>query len=377
MRAVSVTDGLVSIGAGARLGEVYTTLLGFQQTIPAGTCPSVGVAGLTLGGGLGMLGRTQGLTSDHLVAARIVRADGRLLLCDEHHESDLFWALRGAGAGNFGVVTELVFRPMPVPPVVTTFSVIWPYSHARQMVEAWIDWIGTAPDVLAASLDLKASGNVDEPPVVELYGSMLGTRSELSAALDPVTVQAGAPIEESVNEGSYRDALHYWAARAGEQLEDPRAESGIRPHEVIKSGFFARRPTPDAIAAVVENFAAYRRGAESRNVDFSPWGGAYTQLTAHATAFVHRDALYWIKHTAALPTDPPRSAREAAKRWVNRSWQAVKEWGTGGVFPNFPDPDLEDWGRAYYGSNYERLVEIKAHVDPGNVFSFRQSLPLG
>jgi FAD/FMN-containing dehydrogenase len=116
MRSVTVAGGVARVGAGARLGEVYEALQGRDLTIPGGTCPPVGVAGLTLGGGLGILGRTYGVTSDHLIGAEIVLADGRLLECDDHHNEDLFWALRGAGAGNFGVVTTLVFRAVPAPP---------------------------------------------------------------------------------------------------------------------------------------------------------------------------------------------------------------------------------------------------------------------
>ncbi|HEY3873125.1 MAG TPA: FAD-binding oxidoreductase, partial [Actinocrinis sp.] len=104
------------IGAGARLGEVYDGLARVGRTIAAGCGPAVGIAGLTLGGGLGILGRSHGLTSDQLVAARVVLPDGRIVECDDRREPDLFWALRGSGGGNFGVVTSLTFRTLPVPP---------------------------------------------------------------------------------------------------------------------------------------------------------------------------------------------------------------------------------------------------------------------
>jgi FAD/FMN-containing dehydrogenase len=115
MRSVSVSGDVATVGAGARLGEVYESLQPHGLAIPAGTCPPVGAAGLTLGGGLGILGRKYGVTSDRLIATQIVLADGRILDCDEHHEEDLFWALRGAGAGNFGVVTPLARRPSSRP----------------------------------------------------------------------------------------------------------------------------------------------------------------------------------------------------------------------------------------------------------------------
>jgi FAD/FMN-containing dehydrogenase len=136
MRSMSVAGDIATVGAGARLGDVYETLQDHGLTIPGGTCPAVGVAGLTLGGGLGILGRRYGLTSDRLIRADIVLADGRIVRCDEHHDEDLFWALRGAGAGNFGVVTTLVFQAVPAPPEVTNFELVWPFSCAGA-VEGW------------------------------------------------------------------------------------------------------------------------------------------------------------------------------------------------------------------------------------------------
>jgi FAD/FMN-containing dehydrogenase len=376
MRSVSISNGLVTIGAGALLGEAYNTLLSSHRTIPGGTCPSVGIAGLSLGGGLGMLGRTQGLASDHLVGARVVLADGRIVDCDEHNHSELFWALRGAGTGNFGVVTQLVFRTLPVPRVVTTFSLIWPFDQAGRLIQAWLGLTYDAPDELAASLDLHLAGNPDEPAWVEVFGIMLGTQSDTGAALSQLTAQVASPATASIIEGSYLDALRYWAARAGERLDLPRAGSGARPYEVIKSEFFAQQLSADAIGELVKNFDTDRMEGELRNVDFSPWGAAYGRVAAEATAFVHRDAHYWIKHTSSLASGAPNHEKEAAKRWVDRSWRALRNWGTGGVFPNFPDPDLQNWGHAYYGSNYDRLLKLKRRFDPDNVFRFRQSIPV-
>src|SRR5918996_6077333 len=125
---VSVSDGFATVGAGARLGHVYDALLEHGVTIPAGCGPEVGIAGLTLGGGLGIMGRRHGLTSDSLVAATVA-VDGRLVTCDEQHEPELFWALRGAGGGRFGIVTSFTFRTVP-PPQVTAFDLRFPHSQA-------------------------------------------------------------------------------------------------------------------------------------------------------------------------------------------------------------------------------------------------------
>jgi FAD/FMN-containing dehydrogenase len=376
LSSVSLSNGIASIGAGARLGEVYSALGASGVTIPGGSCPSVGVAGLTLGGGLGWLGRKYGLTSDHLVGAQIVVADGRILSCDEGHHADLFWALRGAGTGHFGVVVELRFQPLPAPPVATIFSLTWPFSHAARVVDAWLGWAGLAPDEIAASLDLRASEDPMEPPSCEVFGMSLGTRSDTVELLEAFTARLNtSPTSTLVEEMTYQQALRHWADRADERLEAPRAPKTKRRYEAIKSEFFARPLPPEAVVALVDNLTAERVPGSFREVDCSPWGGAYNRVPADATAFAHRDARYWLKHTAAVDGDAEAQEKLAAERWASRSWQTVRGWGTGHVFPNFPDPNLADWGHAYYGANYERLLELKHHYDRHNVFHFHQSLP--
>ena len=179
MRSVSVADGVATIGAGARLGDVYDALAGQGLTIPAGCGPGVGIAGLTLGGGLGILGRTHGLTCDSLLAARVVLADGQAAACDDGHARDLFWALRGAGHGTFGVVTSLDFRTVPEP-ATTAFHLTWPYDHAERVIRAWQEWAPAAPGELAASLLITAGGPGPAstgPPEVTCSGPCWATKS--------------------------------------------------------------------------------------------------------------------------------------------------------------------------------------------------------
>ena len=376
MNGVSVSHGVVTVGAGARLGEVYNGVLAHGVTISGGSCPSVGVAGFTLGGGLGMLGRRYGVTSDHLVEARIVVADGRTLTCNDHLEADLFWALRGAGTGNLGVVTDLVFQPIPMPST-TIFHLTWAFLDAATVIQAWMDWAGTAPDEIAASLVLTASDTPEEPPAVEVFGTMLGTRSDVASLLGELTARMTAdPASSLLQEMSYRDSLRHWAERAGERLEEPRAQPATRRYQVIKSEFFARPLPAEAVATLLSSFTETRTVGQGRELDFTPWGGAYNRTRADATAFVHRNARFLLKHTAAIGVAASASERAAAHQWATRSWELVRPWGTGHVFPNFPDPDLDDWGRAYYGSNYERLLDVKARYDPDNLFHFQQSLPV-
>jgi FAD/FMN-containing dehydrogenase len=376
MRSVRVEDGLLRVEAGAVLGEVYREALRHGLTIPGGSCPSVGVAGLTLGGGLGIQGRTYGVTSDRLAAARIVLADGRTLECDVRHHDDLFWALRGGGTGHFGVVTDFVFEPIPAHRA-TSFLLTWSFDDAPAVADAWMRWSPDGPDALAASMVLAASADTDEPPRVEVFGTMLGSRTDAVEQLENLAAMVRPdPASSNVEERSYEDTMRYWADRAGERLEEPRAAPAGRAIYLIRSEFFARSLPADAIASLLEGFVADRVGGQSRELDFSPWGGAYVRVPSDATAFVHRDARFWIKHAVALPADADAAAVESGRRWVTGSWNSVHALGTGGVFPNFADPDMVDWGRAYHGTNLERLIEVKTRYDPENVFRSRQSLPV-
>jgi hypothetical protein len=130
------------------------------------------------------------------------------------------------------------------------------------------------------------------------------------------------------------------------------------------------------VGALLEAFGEGRTSGESRELDFMPWGGAYNRRPTDATAFVHRDQLFQLKHAAVVGVDAPPANQAAAHRAATRSWASVHPWGSGRVFQNFADPDLEHWADAYYGPNYPRLVGVKARYDPANRFQFRQSLPL-
>jgi len=369
MHSVSVQDGVATVGAGARLGEVYDAVEPDGVTIAAGCGPSVGIAGLALGGGLGILGRKHGLTCDQLVRAQVVLADGRVVECDEHQHDDLFWALRGAGGCQFGIVTLLVFRTVPAP-TATTLHLIWPHTHAAAVIEAWQAWAPDAPDELAASLLVTAAGDVDELPSVHVFGAMLGTEDDAAELLGELVVRAGAdPSSTSLSQHSFRAAKCHLA-------EHGPGEGSSPPGDGFSKSEFFRRPLPrDAIAALMEHLSDGRTPGVVRVLDFTPWGGAYNRIRPDATAFVHRAERFLLKHDVVVAADVASEERGAARYWLARSWGLVHPWGSGGVYPNFPDPDLEDWASAYHATNYDRLLRVKATYDPDNFFRFHQSLP--
>jgi FAD/FMN-containing dehydrogenase len=364
MRSVSVCGDAATVGAGARLGELYGSLAEHALTVPAGCGPTVGVAGLTLGGGLGILGRSRGLTCDSLRSARVVLADGRTVDCDEHHDADLFWALRGAGGGQFGVVTSLTFRAGPAPPA-TGFHLAWRLADAVKVIGAWQAWAPAGPDELAASLLVTVDGDVERPPVLTLFGAMLGAEQATAELLGEFAARAGAePLSAATRHLPLHDTIRYLAGAGAESTG----------YTFSKSGFINRHLPEAAIAALVDHLTGERVAGQARELDFTPWGGAYNRVAVHATAFAHRDALFLLKHSAAVDRNAPAGERDAARAWLARSHALVHRWESGGVYPNFPDPDLTDWARAYHGANYARLRRVKARYDPDGYFRFHQAI---
>ena len=378
MRSVVVAEEVATVGAGVRLGDLYDELAEHGLTIPAGCGSSVGIAGLTLGGGLGILGRKHGLTCDHLLRAQVVLADGRVVECDDHHDDELFWALRGAGGGHFGVATSLVFRTLPAP-ATTVFHLVWPPAAAAAVVRAWQAYAPDALEELDATLRLTASGEDGRQPGVEVVGSVLDCEADATQLLGELVGRVGTdPVAASHRHLPHRAAKRYLEGLGS--VEDRREPSGperpLQPgHLYTKSEFF-RRPLPgETIAALVDHLTKGLAPGQSREVDFLPWGGAYNSVPADATAFAHRDERFLVQHLVQVGADAAPAERAAARDWLARSWTLLHPWGSGGVYPNFPDPDLQDWAHAYYGTNYDRLRRVKAAYDPDGFFRFHQSLP--
>jgi hypothetical protein len=182
---------------------------------------------------------------------------------------------------------------------------------------------------------------------------------------------------------SYRHIKRYLAELGDEMAGDDRfgetlqREPSQQGHPYSKSEFF-RRPLPsEAIAALVENLQKGRVAGQSRELDFTPWSGAYNRVPTDATAFVHREELFLLKQSVVVYPYASSAEREVARSWLLRSWASVHPWGSGGVYQNFPDPDLEDWAHAYYGTNFDRLVRVKGRYDSDDFFHSQQSLARG
>jgi FAD/FMN-containing dehydrogenase len=338
--AIEVGDGVVRVGAGAQLGAIYDALDTQGLTIAGGCGTTVGVSGLALGGGLGILGRRYGLLADSVRAAEVVLADGSVVEADD----DLLWGLRGAGGTRFGVVTALEIATVREP-LMTAFETFWDDPAAA--IAAWQAWAPDAPDALAASL------LITTPPLqVKVFGAFAGPIDEARA----LVAALGRPAEAAFAQGNARDAKRFLAGLggAGEEEDDG--------HAYLRSEFLAEPLAGAAIEALV---AHLDEGGFHRELDFSPWGGAYNRVAPDATAFPHRDARCLLKHAAVIG---PREDPGPARAWIDRAWEITHPHGTGGAYVNFPEDGLDLWAREYLGGNRERLLELKRRYDPEGVF---------
>ena len=345
-------DRVATIRAGVRLGQVYAALHGYGRTVPAGCGPTVGITGLTLGGGIGLLGRKHGLTCDHLVGAQIVLADGSVVDCDHDHEPDLFWALRGAGGGQFGVVTSLRFETVPEPMTIR-IEAHWPDIALEDLVAAWQAWAPDAPDELTVNLTLESEPGA--PVQATLLGAATLEEGSTRELLQEFAGQVGVtPAIELHTCVPYHHLKHTFAG------PDPRDLPERAPR--IRSEFFSHAMSGRTIAALLTQLSG-QRTVSRRQITFTAMGGACNRVAGDATAFAHRGERFLLEHIAG-----------AADPWVDHSWAIAHADGSGHVYPNFPDPALDDWAAAYHAGNYPRLAAVKNAYDPHRFFDFPQAI---
>ena len=199
-----------------------------------------------------------------------------------------------------------------------------------------------------------------------MFGALLGGEPAARALLADLVASAGSrPAQAFTRRRPGRDTGRY-LTELGDQMRAGWPARVADPRTLIRSGYFARPLPGPTVTELVAGLFEDRGAGEHRELDFTPWGGAYNGVGSDATAFPHRTATFLLKHAAEVDAGADAGP---ARRWLDRSWAAARPWSTGGVYPNFPDPALgADALPAYYGSNLGRLLRIKAKYDPDNFF---------
>ena len=338
--------------AGLNLGEFDAATQSHGLATTMGVNADTGIAGLTLGGGFGKLGRKYGLTCDNLLAAEIVTADGRLLNASATENADLFWAIRGGG-GNFGIVTTFVYRLFPVGPLLLAGSMLYAYDNARDAMRFYHTFSRRAPDEL--SLDAALVTVPSGERFFSISACYIGPIEQGEQAVKPLR-EYGTAVGDGIAPVSYlqiqaagdsifpRGRRYYWKAQ------------------------FLRELTDQAIDVLLATYAA--APSESLLV-LQQVGGAIARVPIAETPYANRDALYDCFPISIW--DNPADD-EAHIRWARDLWDAMRPFSTGGVYANNLGEEGAERVQAAYGENYPRLAALKKKYDPTNFFRLNQNI---
>ncbi|WP_405059867.1 FAD-binding oxidoreductase [Kribbella sp. NBC_01505] len=344
-------NGVLNVGAGAKLYDVHAFLDKYGRSLPTGTCPTVGVAGLTLGGGMGIHTRAWGLTCDRLIGMNVVTADGKERVVNAKSEPDLFWALRGGGGGNLAVVTAFQFATVPGPKL-GLFRLTWPEAKAAAVVAGWQKFIQKAPNTAWGNLhlDAKSNGTVS----VHVLGiSTTGNATAAAAQLESFVGSKAAT--RSITVKTHLEAVKY----LGGGTTSPRT-GFLAGSDVLRAPM-----NSTSITALIGAVKSAARAKTPAAAIIDPLGGQAAKEPAGGTAWPWRSALgviQWYVGTAAHPTS---AQLKAAQTFIDQGHAAVRSFSAGG-YANYAE--ARRGVATYYGSSLPRLRSVKKKYDPNGFF---------
>jgi FAD/FMN-containing dehydrogenase len=354
-----------TVGAGLNQLEAVTALGAAGFAAPTGTEGTVGLVGATLGGGFGLLTRNFGMASDNLLAVEVVVAspDGgaTAIVADEHNNSDLLWALRGAGNGNFGIVTSLTYRIHPLTQAIYVVAT-WPgLEDLPRVFEEWQRCAPYADSRLTSQLEIHR----DETQLIAVLAG--GSEAEALQTLAPI-LSVGRPVV-AVKDANWADIYASFQIAPADEAANWKFLSQ-----------FISEPFPPEAVNVIRSFMS-KAPTSDCNYFTNAFGGAVkTSEPAGGSAFYHRNPLFYAEPGAGwgvrggipAPADP---LTEQCETWIAEFGEALQPF-VDGAYVNVPNAGMPGWETAYWGTNVDRLRTIKAKYDPTNVFNYEQSVPL-
>jgi FAD/FMN-containing dehydrogenase len=353
---------LAYVEPGATLGDFDHEAQAFGLATSLGINSTTGVAGLTLGGGFGWLTRKHGLTVDNLVAAEMVTADGQRVRASAEENADLFWAIRGGG-GNFGIVTQFVFRLHLVGPQVLSGLIVYPFEQAKSVLTQYREYVETIPDDLCVWAVLRKA-----PPLPFLPEAVHGREVIVFAFMHSGDLAEGERLIEPVRHfgDAYGEHIGPTPYAGWQQGFDPLLTPGARNY--WKSHNFAEL-SDGAIDTVIEYTGTLP--SPQCEIFIALLGGQANRVAEDATAYAHRN----VKFVMNVHGRWDESAKDGeCVSWSRDFFEAARPFAMGGVYVNFMTEEETNRIGAAYGPNYERLARIKQKYDPGNLFHLNQNI---
>ncbi|RIA98809.1 Glucooligosaccharide oxidase [Glomus cerebriforme] len=349
------------IGAGNRLGVIYNKLSQAGFLIPAGTCPSVGIGGHALGGGYGFTGRKYGFASDNIISMEMVDANGKLLKIDNATNSDLFFALRGAGGGSYGIVTSFVFHIHPTPPQVTSMKFQFNPNQVQQLFKAYNDVGPSLDNNIVLSISLSKGG-------LSIDGLYLGPSANAKNAMKQFLSEAPKPTSSKFIPQSFFDSVKTFAYVPPNEVANPKHN----PYFFKAKSFLVNKGlTSQAINTMID----FLNNVSCDTYALFDLFGGTANINDVTSSLIHRDVLYGIQ-LLGQDWNSKTQGDKCIKQLNDFGKEFQSKFTSYFSYQNYIDRDLDDWQTRYYGQNFKRLIEIKAKYDPNNLFNFPQSIPV-
>ncbi len=346
----------LSVGAAVRLGSIIEALGKHNYAIPTGTCSSVGVGGLALGGGLGFLGRVYGLTCDSIKSITILTADGRVIKASKTKHPDLFWALRGAGNGSYGIVLGFTFKIHHIPKV-SYYQLSWKWNAQKveKIFQAWQSWIKTLPKSITTQLQLKYIHG-------ELFVDVVGLKVSKESFFEWKKGFEHLHPTVSIKKLSFLKSAQFWADRSIYPFFKSKSEMLMKP--------LSKKPIQTAIA-----FFETLKKNKNKYYAFFELEALGGQIAKNKnTAYFPRKAIAWWYQVVYWKHE---NQEHLAVHKLQKFHAAIKPYVSKYAYANISDYSIgKDYLKVYYGNHVDQLIKIKEKYDPDNLFHWRQSIPV-
>ena len=341
---------LVNFEAGCLLGPIASELSKYNLAVASGTCANNGMAGYTLGGGIGFLTRNFGMSCDNLVEARVLLANGKMVLANKNKNSDLYFAIRGAGNGNYGIITSMTMKAHKVD-VVSYYNIVYSNEQLTELMKLWQSLLPTFSSKFETKVEaFNGGGNVS------LTGIYLGSLNTLNRILEPFLNLDY--ISKTIERKKYIDVASIYSASG-------RWYNYMKPHSC-----YMKVAIPESGLQILQKYMSLGSGRDFLEID--AMGAAVDKYTPRDTAFVHREVLYWMLINVHADTLPEFKESVA---WGDKLFRNIFEYSNKQCYQNMFDDDLKYPLKNYYDENLDKLMKIKSKYDPENIFSYEQSIP--